>query len=334
MWIVGGVAVRMAAVMVDLRCRACPTYSTAAIAGTSQGDWPRWAARPGLPSPPVPVRPLGGIPRLRAIPGVPRSTPRPQLSPALPSRSFGHGNLRDVASGVSMTYSTHSYQVHEVLKLLAGYLVTRWVSVAVELEERPKGRRRLGRVEIRDFRAESDCSEVTATVATAARAAAPGSRPLDAGRCGRRMRLFERRIQGWYPIYSHGCELTLRDSTPPGAVRRDRMAGRVVDRVLEAAWGRSEDRADDEHYALLDGARDRRISHLIKGGEVDSCCLYEGMLPSDLAEVAPYLVALSRRSPLTTRLIQLGWGQELGVVPLLVGHQIRPASPLPSVATG
>lgn len=92
------------------------------------------------------------------------------------------------------------------------------------------------------------------------------------------------------------------------------MANPAVELVLQALWPPSgEERTASESYALLDGARDPRIYRMLRGSLVDSCCLYEGDLPRDLAEVAPYLVALGRSSPFTVDLIEQGWGRSWGV---------------------
>jgi hypothetical protein len=139
MWIVGGMAVPMAAVMVDLGWRACSTYSTPPSRGQVKG-----IDRDGRLDPDLQVR------RFRFG----RSGEFRDSELFLEFRDRSHAlnflrhfqvdrsamaTLRYVVSAVPTTYSTHSYQDHEVLELLAGYLVTRWVSVAVELEERPKG---------------------------------------------------------------------------------------------------------------------------------------------------------------------------------------------------
>jgi hypothetical protein len=88
-----------------------------------------------------------------------------------------------------------------------------------------------------------------------------------------------------------------------------------LDRLLDSLWPSSGDhRPAGEVYALLDGACDPRIYPILRYSLVDSCCLYGGELPRELAEVAPYLVALARPSRLTAGLLAAGWGESWGIL--------------------
>ncbi|MBI3776137.1 MAG: DUF4123 domain-containing protein [Gammaproteobacteria bacterium] len=42
-------------------------------------------------------------------------------------------------------------------------------------------------------------------------------------------------------------------------------------------------------------------------------CLYRGEIPDDLAQVAPYLVALNRSDEFTAWIVQQGWGNAWGI---------------------
>ncbi|XXX72634.1 DUF4123 domain-containing protein [Sorangium sp. So ce134] len=66
-------------------------------------------------------------------------------------------------------------------------------------------------------------------------------------------------------------------------------------------------------YALVDGASDRRIHGLVTRSRLERCCLFEGNLPRELAEAAPYLARLDRAAPLARDLVRLGWGEGWGV---------------------
>jgi hypothetical protein len=80
-------------------------------------------------------------------------------------------------------------------------------------------------------------------------------------------------------------------------------AGRIIDHLF---------RGGDEVYALLDAARDPRVYTLVSGSGLPFACLYDGALPQELAEVAPYLVRLRRERPFTARLMSEGWGESWG----------------------
>jgi Domain of unknown function (DUF4123) len=65
-------------------------------------------------------------------------------------------------------------------------------------------------------------------------------------------------------------------------------------------------------WAVLDGARDRRIaSWLVKG--VPCFCLYRGPLVPELASAAPYLLRLAPGHELTERFFKLGWSSGWGI---------------------
>jgi hypothetical protein len=66
-------------------------------------------------------------------------------------------------------------------------------------------------------------------------------------------------------------------------------------------------------YAVLDGARDDRVTELLCEAVDPSRSLYEGARGEALAEVAPYLVELRADSGLLERLVQEGWGKGWGV---------------------
>jgi hypothetical protein len=75
-------------------------------------------------------------------------------------------------------------------------------------------------------------------------------------------------------------------------------------------------------YAVLDGARNRKIYSRIKehSREVYTC-LYEGRLPEVLRYAAPYLVEL-HRDDFTHWLLREGWGDNWGIF-LISGSPIR-----------
>ena len=65
----------------------------------------------------------------------------------------------------------------------------------------------------------------------------------------------------------------------------------------------------DRVYALLDGASIPNLPQRLHGAaETEFECLLHGELAPDIAEVAPYLVALERDSELADWVIGHGWG--------------------------
>jgi Domain of unknown function (DUF4123)/Inner membrane component of T3SS, cytoplasmic domain len=66
-------------------------------------------------------------------------------------------------------------------------------------------------------------------------------------------------------------------------------------------------------YAVLDAARDSRITTLLRASAEESQSLYEGAEGEELEDVAPYLVSLPRDSWLLDRLVKEGWGQGWGI---------------------
>jgi hypothetical protein len=61
-------------------------------------------------------------------------------------------------------------------------------------------------------------------------------------------------------------------------------------------------------YAVLDAARDPRVRPLLRASNVPHLCLYDGPLPDALADVAPYLVALSADDSASRRIVSAAWG--------------------------
>lgn len=66
-------------------------------------------------------------------------------------------------------------------------------------------------------------------------------------------------------------------------------------------------------YAVVDGARDRRIFSNLVNSYANSVCLYRGDLHPELEFAAPYLVQVDFDDRFTQSLIRDGWGQSWGV---------------------
>jgi len=68
-------------------------------------------------------------------------------------------------------------------------------------------------------------------------------------------------------------------------------------------------------FALLDAARSDQVLEILRPSGERYQSLYEGPQGDELADWAPYLVALPAGSPLREVLVREGWGQSWGVYP-------------------
>ncbi len=64
---------------------------------------------------------------------------------------------------------------------------------------------------------------------------------------------------------------------------------------------------------MLDGASIKNLLLHLDEHEPDYFCLYQGDLPHDVEEAAPYLVHLEKESPFTQWVIEKGWGNHWGI---------------------
>ena len=88
------------------------------------------------------------------------------------------------------------------------------------------------------------------------------------------------------------------------------MAAPFVDRVMRELWPRPNTR---DVWAILDGARDRRVYGFLLDSYLNYSCLYAGPLPPEVEIAAPYLVQLEPDDKYTQRLIEQSWGNSWGV---------------------
>lgn len=82
--------------------------------------------------------------------------------------------------------------------------------------------------------------------------------------------------------------------------------------ILDTLWPEGETLTTPQVYAVLDGARDRRIEPMIRFSRLQYECLYDGKLTPDLRTVAPYLMHLAPKSAFTRDIIEKGWGNAWG----------------------
>lgn len=81
---------------------------------------------------------------------------------------------------------------------------------------------------------------------------------------------------------------------------------------LATLWPAGESSAS-RVYAVLDGARDPRISHRVASYFDWKACLYEGNLTRELEQAAPHLLHVFCDDRFCRQLYEDGWGQSWGV---------------------
>ena len=84
-------------------------------------------------------------------------------------------------------------------------------------------------------------------------------------------------------------------------------------RIVQLLWLPNESGEEPIVYAILDGARDKRIEAFHRQGQLKSSCLYEGELSYSMAIAAPYIMRLEKDHPQTNQIIQQGWGNSWGI---------------------
>lgn len=86
-----------------------------------------------------------------------------------------------------------------------------------------------------------------------------------------------------------------------------------MDEIAEILGDRIFSEDAERFYAILDGASVPDLLNKLEEYRPEYECLYRGELKPDLAEVAPYLIALDRESEFTTLLLEKGWGKHWGI---------------------
>jgi hypothetical protein len=84
---------------------------------------------------------------------------------------------------------------------------------------------------------------------------------------------------------------------------------RIVQQLLQPLFREQECTV----YAVLDGASVPGLRWALRERAPEHVCLYRGELEPDMAEVAPYLVALRPDEAFTQWTLQEGWGNHWGI---------------------
>ena len=100
------------------------------------------------------------------------------------------------------------------------------------------------------------------------------------------------------------------DADDEAARARQRAQAEAAEVALRAL---EQEAAKAPLYAVVDGARDRRILELCRESVEEHRSLYDGVEGETMAHVAPYLVQLPRGSRLLSSLVREGWGERWGV---------------------
>jgi hypothetical protein len=88
------------------------------------------------------------------------------------------------------------------------------------------------------------------------------------------------------------------------------MSESMAARIERHFWPRGVTR---DVWAILDGARDRRVYGFLLDSYLNYSCLYAGALAPELEVAAPYLVQLEHDDKYTRQLLELAWGNSWGV---------------------
>ncbi len=85
-----------------------------------------------------------------------------------------------------------------------------------------------------------------------------------------------------------------------------------AERLIECLWPQGA-ASGQEVFAVLDGARSRRIAPWIRLRTLEYECLFRGDLSPRLSDAAPYVVHLKRDDGFTSELLERAWSRAWGI---------------------
>ncbi|VAW56226.1 hypothetical protein MNBD_GAMMA07-1401 [hydrothermal vent metagenome] len=86
-----------------------------------------------------------------------------------------------------------------------------------------------------------------------------------------------------------------------------------TEQLIDQLWQPHVQKGEPIVYAILDGARNKKIHPMLAASKMKLSCLYDGKLNYDLTLAAPYLVRLEKDADFTRDLIQQAWGNSWGI---------------------
>lgn len=85
------------------------------------------------------------------------------------------------------------------------------------------------------------------------------------------------------------------------------MTPGMFDTLVAALWPGGDSPARPQVFAVVDGARDARVTPMLRATGLEHACLFAGALAPALQAAAPWLVRLSPQARLTRELFEAGW---------------------------
>ena len=97
------------------------------------------------------------------------------------------------------------------------------------------------------------------------------------------------------------------------------MSSDRVQQIIEYLWPEGDSLEGSQVYAVLDGARDRRIEPMVRLSRLERACLFSGSLTASMRAAAPYVVHLAPAALFTRELLEMGWGESWGFFTVVSG---------------
>ncbi len=86
-----------------------------------------------------------------------------------------------------------------------------------------------------------------------------------------------------------------------------------TDAIINQLWRPDAEGGLPSVFAILDGARDKRIEPMVRNSGLENDCLFTGVKSYALLRAAPHIVKLDPLSSFTHKIIGMGWGNAWGI---------------------